>query len=246
MNCIIVDDEPKARKVLEKLIDMHCPTVNILACCENLSQARISLLEKQPDLVFLDLHLPQEFGLELVQNMKNRKFALILTTAHDDYAIKAFEFNAQDYLLKPIYSVRLTEAVAKAQRFVNMNKKSLTTQERIGVPAVDKVPIPVEDGIEMIETNSIIRIEANGSYCNIHIVGRKPLLVSKNMKPLENLLKGKPFYRIHNSHLINLNHLKKVQRTDGGFAIMSDEKNIEISRRKLSAFLKYLDQTGIK
>lgn len=242
MRCIIVDDEPKARKVLQKLIEIHCPLIEVVALCENLSEARMMLLEKDPDLVFLDIHLPNELGLDLVQNISNRRFAFILTTAHEGYAIKAFENNAQDYLLKPIYSGRLLEAIEKAEHYLSKNGK--TTNNLIGKTVIDKVPIPIEDGIEMIDVESIIRIEASGSYCKIHLVEKKSLLISKHMKVLEQLLKGKPFYRIHNSHLINLNHLKKVQRTDGGFAIMSDDKSIEISRRKLSGFVKYLDQSN--
>lgn len=242
MNCIIVDDEQKARVVLQRLIELNCPNLNVVALCENLAQARQAILEQSPDIVFLDLNLPNEFGFELISQIKERTFSVILTTAHEEYAAKAFEYNAQDYLLKPIYSQRLIEAVEKASSFLSVKA---STQEKITIDpnnqeTIDKIPFPVEDGMELINVNDIIRIEACGSYCKVHLISGKPLLISKNMKPLEALLEGKSFYRIHNSHLINLKHLKKIQKINGGLAIMSDDSYAEISRRKLNHFLKVL------
>jgi len=244
MKSILVDDEPKARIVLSKLLSFHCPEVTVAASCKNLTEARQALLEHQPDLVFLDLHLSQEFGLDLVQNMRKRHFALVLTTAHEDHALKAFELNAQDYLLKPIVSTRLIQAVDRATQFIRSNTADV--RQLAPVPSsnlkVERIPLPVEDGIEMVELSRIIRVEAQGSYSKFHLIGQRPLLISKNMKPLEQMLAGHSFFRVHNSHLINIQHLKKVQRIDGGFAVMSDDSTIEISRRKMSAFLQFLGQ----
>jgi len=240
MKCILVDDEPKARKVLAKLISLHCPDLEVVALCENLSQARAALLEQQPDLVFLDLHLPDEFGLDLVQHLKQRKFGVVLTTAHAGYALQGYEFNAQDYLLKPVVSSRLVEAVEKVRLFLAAQAPLPVASLDRG-PRVDKIALPVEDGIELVEVERIVRVEASGSYCKVHLTAGKPLLISKHLKAVENQLVDFPFYRVHNSHLINLNHLTKVQRTDGGFAIMSDGQEIEVSRRRMAGFLKYLE-----
>lgn len=241
MKCIIVDDEPKARKVLEKLISIHCPELEVAALCENLGQARTALLEQAPDLVFLDLHLPDEFGLELVNQLKQRRFGLVLTTAHPGYALQGYEINAQDYLLKPILSTRLVEAVGKARLFVDAQAISQPLAAPDRSPRVGKIPLPVEDGIALIDVERIVRVEASGSYCKVHLTAGKPLLISKHLKSVETLLVDFPFYRVHNSHLINLNHLTKVQRTDGGFAIMSDGKEIEVSRRRMAGFLRFLE-----
>lgn len=244
MKCIIIDDEPKARFVLEKLIGANCPSIEILAFCENLDQAKEVMLEKQPDLIFLDMQLPGSLGLSLIQNQSDRSFAVIITTAHEEYAVQGFEYNAQDYLLKPIQSKRLIKAVEKASFFLQSKKEKSNSDNIIQKDSfkISKVPIPVENGLEMIAVNDIIRIQASGSYSEIYLKDEEKKLVSKSMRPIEELLSNFSFYRIHNSHLINLDHLEEVQRLDGGFAIMSDGSEIEISRRKMSDFLKYLNQ----
>lgn len=244
MKCIIVDDESKARVVFKRLLEIHCPEVEVVALCENLSEARQALVENQPDLVFLDLHLPNEMGFDLIRNISHRKFALVLTTAHEEYALEAFDLHAQDYLLKPIFSQRLLDSVEKAQNFLKSKTDSidpLKVASTASVQGINKIPITVGDGVIMIEVDQIIRVEAEGSYSKIFQLNEKPLLISKNMKYVESLLEGFRFFRVHNSHLINLYHLKKISKTDGNLAIMSDNSYAEISRRKLGVLMNYLE-----
>ncbi len=207
ISCVIIEDQKPAQRILQTYI-ADVDFLELKGIFTDAVSALSFLQTERVDLLFLDIHLPNELGLDLVQNISNRRFAIILTTAHEDYAIKAFENNAQDYLLKPIYSGRLLEAIEKAEHY--LSNKGKIAHNLIGKTVIGKVPIPIEDGIEMRDAESINRVEASGSYCKIHLVEKKSLLISKHMKVLEQLLKGKPFYRIHNSHLINLNHLKSA------------------------------------
>jgi len=242
LTAIIVDDEEKAQKNLTVLLEAYCPDVQVVATCPNINAARIALLENHPDLVFLDIRMPGGTGFDLISGLEERTFEVIFTTAYDQYAIQAFENNAVGYLLKPIVSDQLIAHVERARSFLRSSPTSydqLLTDLRTRHTA-KKLALPIDGGYELIPPEDILWIQASGSYCMAYFTsGRKCLLV-KNLKSMEQMLNGLGFFRIHHSHMVNLHHVNKVLKLDGGFVLLSDGTELEISRRKRNELLNHL------
>ena len=240
LTCIIVDDEPKARKVLASLIELNCPELDVVASCEDLNQARTALLEKDPDIVFLDIQLPGTNGFELIQNMEHRKFAVIFTTAYEQHAVRAFETSAQDYLMKPIHSDRLRAAVDKAQLFLRSTSGggAAVGSRHSSNPLrqLAKIALPVASGFELFDPSEIVRFRGNGSYSDAYLRNGKKIILSQNLKRIETLVEGLGFFRVHRSHLVNMAYIKRFRQEDGGFVELEDGQSIEVSRRRLAEF----------
>ncbi len=242
MTCIIVDDEPKARKVLSRLIEINCPELSIVGTYESLPEARAGMLAQQPNLVFLDINLPGASGFDLIEGLSDRTFAVVFTTAHEQHAVKAFEHQAQDYLMKPVHSERLKAAVKRAKDFLDLQRKSSrphgheSQNANASTTKVNKIALPISTGFELFAPDDIIRFKGNGSYSEVYLTNGKKLLLSQNLKRIEALVEGYNFFRIHRSHLVNLKYAKRFTYKDGGFVEMEDESFIEVSRRKLTEF----------
>lgn len=243
VTAIIVDDEPKARETLQTMLSQNCPEIEIVAQCANVQAARIALLEHNPQLVFLDIKMPGGSGFDLLPKLENRQFEIIFTTAFDEYAVQAFEHHAIGYLLKPILSSRLKETVDRVLQL--KGQQSLPYQDILS-DLKNRVKgkllsLPVENGVELLPAEDLLRFQASGSYAMCYLVNGQKRLLSKSLKSIEQLVAGESFFRIHNSHLVNLKHVRKIVRTDGGFLVMSDGTELEISRRKKSELLNYLN-----
>lgn len=217
LKVIIVDDEESARDVLENLLLRFCPEVEVLSKCENVPKAVEAINELNPDLVFLDIEMPVYAGYEIVNFFDEINFEMIFATAYDQYAIRAFEIAAVDYLLKPIDIERLRSAISRVQKrrnvIENTNrlqnlKNSMITKE------INNLVISDKGQQHIVPLDSIIAIEAQESYCNIH-TSTKIFVASKNLKHFENSLEGiDRFFRVHKSWIINKNHLKYYSKTD--------------------------------
>ena len=243
ISVVIVDDEENGRNYLKDQLALHCPNVTVVGMGENL-ETGVHLIElHHPDLVFLDIRMPRGSGFDLLNRLKNRQFSLIFTTAHEEYALKAFEYAAIDYLLKPVHPRRLKEAVARVQQ--KEKSPSLALEDLLNhlkKPLLqNQVAIPCQQGFEMVEVDQIIRLEADGSYSHIILEQGKTLLASKNLKEMERLLSEHSFFRVHQSHLINLDKIQRVIRDDGGHVWMRDGSRVEISRRKRLPFFQLLE-----
>jgi two-component system LytT family response regulator len=243
INAIIVDDEVKSRETLNNLVTRHCPKVKVLTLCDSVESAVKAIEDTKPHLVFLDIEMPFHSGFNLLERIKNPDFEVIFTTAYDHYAIKAIKFSAMDYLLKPIDVDELKAAVNKLEEPRNdvgngLKKFELLLSNVKGKSA--KIAIPTFDGLQMINADDIIKCIADESYTHIHLTGGKKLLVSKLLKEYEELLDGYNFFRVHNSSLINLKHVVKYIKGDGGYVTMSDNSNVEVSRRKKNELLTRL------
>lgn len=214
----IVDDEINAIKSLEYLIKEHCPKLQIIGQAESVQEA-ISAIEKlNPDLVFMDIEMPTGSGFEVVEKTQHLDYKLIFTTAYDQYAIKAFKVNAQDYLLKPIDAIELIKAVNK-----------ISTHATYPDTKIDKLSIPTNEGFQLIAFEKILRLVSESNYTHIFLVDGTKYLVAKTLKDFENSL-GTGFLRVHNSHLINIQEVNKIIKADGGFIVMSDASMIPISK----------------
>ena len=241
LKIIIVDDELAARDSLENFLNMYCNDVKILAKSANLVQAKKDIESLNPDLVLLDIRLKKGTGFDLLESIEHIDFQVIFTTAYDEYAIKAFKFNAIDYLLKPIDVEELEKAIDKAKDRIKQNSahelSGLLQQLKTFDHSKPSLTISTEQSYEFLPIEQIIRLEANGSYTLI-ITPKKNILSSKILKDFESLLIDYKFYRVHHSHIINVNQMARFIKTEGGMIEMNNGDLIPVSRRKKEAFLE--------
>jgi len=199
--------------------------------------------QHQPKLVFLDVEMPGGSGFDLLRLLNQFNFKVIFVTAHSHYALKAIKFSAVDYLLKPVDVDDLVDAVTKAENEIHINHQSQYSRllNNLEPGAVRKLAIPVKGGIAFLDPTEITRLEADGTYTHIYSNGEK-FTATKNIKEYEFLLQEFNFFRSHNSHLINLNHVKQFNRMEGYFVQMDDGSVAEISRRKKEEFIELMSR----
>ncbi|MBS1525013.1 MAG: response regulator transcription factor [Bacteroidetes bacterium] len=246
---IIVDDEAHCISRLQELLNTYCRhTVQVKGTFNTLEQAVTAISELKPDLVFLDVQLHDQTGFDLLEQIPKIDFEVIFTTAYDSYAIKAFKFSAIDYLLKPIDPDDLIQAINKLQKVLHRNELSdkfnaLLDNLKTNNPAAKRIAIPTSKGLVFLAIEDIIRCEASVNYTTIYLKDKQSLMVAKTLKDFEELLADHHFFRIHNSHLINLNCIKSYHRGKGGYVVLSDNTSLEVSTRKKDLFLKKVENT---
>lgn len=244
IKAVHIEDEPRNIELLKSLLEMHCPHVQLLGNAKNIPDAMTLIRETNPDLVYLDIELNQGNAFELLEALKDFKFQVVFITAFNEYAVKAFRYNAVDYLLKPISITELKEATAKAtekinQAFGNNNIFEVLKELRQNINH-HKIGLPVADGVIFINTDDIIRCEAKGSYSAVYLLNKKVITSSKTLKEMEELLTGSNFVRVHNSWIINTKYLKKYYRGKNSYMEMEDGSTVSISMRKKSDILSFL------
>ena len=216
-SAIIIDDEKSARNILSRLLTIHCPKIEVLKAYDNLEDGVQSIKEIKTDLVFLDIEMPNYSGYEIVSFFEKIDFKIIFVTAYDNYAIKAFEMSALDYLLKPIDVGRLKQAVRKFELEKEVIDASLNYQvlmDDLESSKNKKIIVQVRGGQKAIALNDIVAFEANSAYCTIHTINQGKFLYSKHLKHFEDLLRGnQPFVRTHKSWIINLEYLEKYSKS---------------------------------
>ncbi len=243
MKAIIIDDEAKARSVLKTLITEECLKINQLEEADDLISGVEKIKDFKPDIVFLDIEMPEHSGLEILNFFEEATvdFNIIFTTAYNHYAIDAFKLNAIDYLLKPIDSEELKEAVAKAIQYQGTRKIDKRLEElrkSLKDNNFSKIGLPVADGIKFIDFKDIIMLEADAMYTKISTSTNNELIISKPLKYFVELLsKQSIFYKPHRSYLINLSFIKEYIRKDGGYILMDNDKTVSISNEKKDEFL---------
>ena len=244
LQTLIVDDEKRGRELLRMVLATHCPEVKVIGEASNIKEAHNLIIATDPDLVFLDIEMPGGTGFDLLTKFDEINFEVIFVTAFDKYAIKAIKFSAMDYLLKPVDEEELVKAIKRVEE--NQNKKSNKDRVSNLISNVrkpndnQKIGLTSSDGLEFIEIKNILRCEADGKYTSVFLHDGKKLLVSKNLKEFEDLLTENNFFRIHHSHLVNLDYIKKYQSGRGGYVVMSDGSTITVSQRKKEDFLSSL------
>lgn len=247
INAVIIEDEKKSMEVLQALVSANCPDVNIVGLADSVSTGVELIKKASPNLIFLDIEMADGSGFDLLERVGSNNYDVIFTTASDAHALKAIKFSAIDYLLKPIDGDELKVAVDKLKekkpsdaslenlRFLLQNFKQPSQQ-------YSKITLPTGNAYEIVNVKDIIRCEADGSYTTFFLENKKKLLVSASLKHYEDLLPEEDFIRVHHHHLINMAHVVRYLKTDGGYAVMSDGTQIEISRRKKEAFLARLNK----
>lgn len=245
INAIIIDDELNALHVLELQLKSYCPKVNILKLCEGGEEGIAAILSLSPDLIFLDIEMPIANGFDVIEATKHMAYKVIFTTAYDQFAIKAFKYSAIDYLLKPIDIEELKSAVEKANKndVTDFHKKLEVLYDQLKLNTQNKpkkMAIPVGEGFEMVAFQNIIRCESESNYTIIFINDNRKAILAKTLKDVEEMIQDDSFYRVHNSHLINLNYVKRYYKNDGGYVVMEDGTQINISRFKKDEFYELL------
>lgn len=241
LRSIIIDDEFKSREVLKSLIEKFCDDIEVSATCHNGEEAIAAIHTHKPDVIFLDIQLQSETGFEILQRLDKIDFEIIFTTAYSEFAIKAFNFSAIDYLLKPIDIELLRKATEKARKRIvgSISERVAQLAENLKGNSFknSRLAIPASDGLEFITVGDIIYCEASGNYTNIYLGDNRKFIVSRTLKEYEDLLEDQDFFRIHNSHLINLNAIKKYIRGEGGQVVMKNDKTLDVSKMKKKGFM---------
>ena len=218
ITAIIVDDEKHARSVLSNLIKRDHPKIKVIGTCSNLMEAVSEIKKTKPMLVFLDVQMPNYAGYEIVNFFDRISFDIIFVTAFDHYAIKAFELNAIDYLVKPIDRNRLKEAISKLSNKLDLQKQTEEYSfllKSIKERKFSKIIIPELGNRRVLDLSDIIAIEADGSYSKIHLQNKKTIVISKNLKYFESVIPEEAkFFRSHRAWLINISHLKLLNKSD--------------------------------
>lgn len=238
INAVIIDDEQNNIDNLEILLQQHCPQVSIVDKCLNANEGVTSIIQLQPDIVFLDIQMPGKNGFDLLQSLQSYQFELIFVTAYDKYGIQAVKFSALDYLLKPINTDELKSAVNKAiyrSHEKKQNKKLenlLLVLENQQQRDLHRIALTSAKETRFIKTADIIRCESSNNYTTFFLVSGDKILVSKPIFEYEEILSVYGFIRCHQSHLVNKNHIRSMVKEDGGYLLLEDNTQIPISRLK--------------
>lgn len=245
MKVLIIDDEQKARNLLHILLEENCKRIDHIFEAESLLDGVEIIKNERPQIVFLDIEMPENSGLEILDFVSKEEynFEIIFTTAYSEYAIQAIQLSAIDYLLKPIRGAKVKEAVDKALEFLGKSKIGEQLEELKQVftsKTLKKIGLPVNDGIEFVSFDDIIMMEADGMYTKISTV-KEEMLISKPLKHFVELLhKVRVFYRPHRSYLINLMFIKKYVKSDGGYILMDNNRSVSISKERIDEFVKLM------
>jgi Response regulator of the LytR/AlgR family len=238
LTAIIIDDEQKGRIALREKLQSYCPQVQLTGEAADAAGGLALIREQNPDIVFLDIEMPHMNGFEMLQQLPNKNFHLIFTTAYDQYAITAIKYAAFDYLLKPVDIEELRTAVERVRQEPTDKMLEVLQHNLHGRQPLTKIAIPTLDGLLFFNIADIIHLEAQSNYTVIYFTNHPKLLASRTLKDFEDLLPTDTFFRTHNSHMINLNYIKRYIKGDGGQIEMQNGNYVTVSRRKKDEFLK--------
>lgn len=235
LRAIIIDDEPDNVRLLALQLKLYCQQVSIVAECTKSAQGLEKIKELNPDVVFLDIEMPIMNGFELLLAVKEINFHVIFVTAYDQFAIKAFKFSALDYLLKPIDTNELKNAVEKAAQYPKTSQRQVEHFKQLhqnqNIPP-DKIALPYQNGVVFTELNKILYCQADNNYTIFFLSDGKQHVVSKTLRSIQEVLEERNFLRVHRQYLVNLSQIQKYVRGEGNYLIMSDSKSIPVARNQ--------------
>ncbi|HXB13999.1 MAG TPA: LytTR family DNA-binding domain-containing protein [Bacteroidia bacterium] len=243
LKALIVDDEIKGADTLRLMLKDNCPEVQLLGIANSVDDAISKINNLQPNIVFLDIQMPFGDGFSLLDKIGNVNFEVVFTTAHNEYAVKAFKHNAIDYLLKPVKSAELIRAVNKCREKLSQSAQLHKLQNKLNflkeALVVHKIPIHTATETMLVDMEEIIRLEADGNYTDIFLESGRKLKSTKSLADYEKSLPPDIFLRIHKKHLINRTHVNTIKKGEG-LIIMADGSVLEISRLKKAQILSVL------
>jgi len=234
---LIVEDDTLSGLKLKDLLTDHFPDIRVVGIAPSLQEARILLKNIAIDLLFLDIELPDGNGFDLLSDMPEVHFEVVVTTAHSNYALDAIRHSALDFLMKPVTREDLDHALAKFMKkfeFWKLSKQNIAHFN----PWCRKLPLPTLEGFVFVNFEDIVPAEADRSYSLFSVINRAKIMVSKPLGDFEGRLINRNFIRVHKSHIINLDHVTEYVRGDGGYVVMTDQATVPVSRRSKDDFLK--------
>lgn len=231
LRAVIIDDEPKAVELLSLRLSQHCPEVEVLAGCTSGAQGIEVITRFRPDIVFLDIEMPNLNGFQVLEAVEGIDFALIFVTAYDQFAIRAFRYSALDYLLKPLDTKDLVQAVERAQRNRSVDPARLHhLKQQYLQPLPERIALPYQNGVAFTPVKDILYCESDNNYTRFHLDNGIHHLVLKSLREIQELLEERDFIRIHRQYLVNINRIKKFVRGEGNYVVMDDGYNIPVAR----------------
>ncbi|MDY0103248.1 MAG: LytTR family DNA-binding domain-containing protein [Lentimicrobium sp.] len=239
ISVVIVDDEPKARETIAKLLALSPVKVNVIGAADDIASGFETINHLSPQLVLLDINLPDGTGFDLLKKFEKINFQVVFITAHEEYAIQAFKCSALDYVLKPINSADLFRAIERAnERLSNDEMAGKLNVLLSNLDKLRKIVLKTAESIHIINVDNIIRCESDVNYTTFFLINGKRLLVSKPLKDYDELLCPAGFFRTHQSHLINLDHMLRYDKNDGGYIVMDDNSPVPVSTRRKEALFE--------
>jgi two-component system, LytTR family, response regulator len=247
LRTVIIDDEYHIRDTLINMLELNCPDeVKVVGQASGVASGIKSIKALQPELVLLDIQMKDGTGFDLLQRLPDFNFKVIFITAYDQYALQAFRFSAVDYLLKPVNPEQLTEAIHRAGNLIHeqftRQLKVLEENLRSASYKSKKIILRTTESIHLLEVGNIICCDSNNSYTTIHTVEGEKIIVSRTLKEFEKMLADCGFYRVHKSYLINLHHIKRFDRQDGGYIVLTNDLKIPVASRKRDEMLGLLEK----
>jgi two-component system, LytTR family, response regulator len=248
IKALIVDDEYQGRTFMQRILEKDHPEIEVAGQASTIEETISSIQHHHPNLIFMDVILGRENAFELFEKLQNIDFEIIFTTAHNEYAVKAFKINALDYLLKPIDLQELSDAIEKvkmrldhqATRTSMVQLENLATILKSANKHIDKLAIPSSDGFIMVHLSEIIYCESDGNYTIFNLTNNRKLTSSYTLRQYDDMLSTQGFFRAHKSFLINLSHINRYLKSEGGLIMMSNGKTVELSRRNKEKLMKLL------
>lgn len=248
MKVLIVDDEPKARSIIRNILIEYCKGIELIDEASSVNEA-VKLINKQkPDIVFLDIEMPNESGFALFDYFNIPPFETIFCTAYSEYALQAFEVSAIDYILKPISIIKVQTAVEKAIKTRGQNKiieQVAALKENLSVQQLQKIGLPLSDGLLFIKIDDLLYFEADGSYTHV-ITTKANYLVCKKIKEFDELLQNdNRFYRVHRSYLVNILKISKYSKKEGATLVVENNKVLPVAREKKNDFDEFIGAISV-
>jgi two-component system LytT family response regulator len=235
---IIIDDELPNIETLDKILGTYCPEIIVVARCQNPKEAISLTNDLEPDIVFLDINMPEMNGFEFLNEFKEISFRIIFTTAFSDYAIKAIKYAAFDFLLKPIDFNEVIEAIQRL-KLLPLNRKSSRIIQHKG--EATNLALPTNDGFSFIDINDIIYCKSDDNYTEFYLVGNRKVLVSRALKETNEMLDKHSFFRIHQSFLVNTKYIRKFSKFNNTVELSSGDE-LPVSKRKKEEFLDFINK----
>ncbi|MEL6676032.1 MAG: LytTR family DNA-binding domain-containing protein [Bacteroidota bacterium] len=243
MKALIIDDEAANRENLAFLLEKHCPQLHIVGKADSVESAKVIIQEVQPDLLFLDIEMPEANGFQLLEAFPDFPFEVIFVTAYDHYALKAIKFAALDYLLKPVDPLELQAAVNKAAEKRQPEQKTSSWEvfkAHQNHQGPKKLALASADRIDYVPLEDIVRCQGENNYTSFFLVDGRKLVVSKPLKEYELLLNQEGFIRSHQSHLVNVRYVRSFEKREGGYLKMQDQTQIPVSQQRRKMVLEEL------
>lgn len=244
MKALIIDDEKRTRELIAKMIQSFDMQIETFPIGENVASGLAAIESIQPDLVFLDIQMPDGTGFDLLKMVPKKNFEVVFITAHEEFAIKAIKFSALDYILKPVDADELRAALERAVASAHHKKEDSqydALQSNIQPAQKRRLVLKTQESVHVVDLDKIIRCEADRNYTSFYLTEGKKILVSKTLKDYETLLSSHNFLRVQQSHLINLDYVDRYDKGNGGSVVMKDGSEVPLSPAKRDLFFKILE-----